>query len=151
MTKKQENINRKGCFCGINTIGHLYVPLKNPKWPHKSTGAGHFVSQIWKLAATLDMPTFVVSDAATVTNLELLQNLRDTRSDHTLYGILNYTKTPGGARLLRSNILQPPCGEFLFFRLHYCSHCFIDVTKYRGVTMQISRLRSDTLLEKVLF
>ena len=50
-------------------------------------------------------------DAATVTNLELLQNMRDPRSDHTLFGVLNYTRTPGGARLLRSNILQPPCGK----------------------------------------
>lgn len=29
------------------------------------------------------------------------------RSDHTLLGVLNYTKTPGGARRLRSNILEP--------------------------------------------
>jgi DNA mismatch repair ATPase MutS len=42
-------------------------------------------------------------------NLELLQNIRDSKSEHTLYGVLNYTKTVGGARLLRANILQPPC------------------------------------------
>ena len=60
-----------------------------------------------------DYTDVFVPDAATVTNLELLQNLRDPKSDHTLYGILNFTKTPGGARLLRSNILQPPCGERL--------------------------------------
>ncbi|KAK3083385.1 hypothetical protein FSP39_021201 [Pinctada imbricata] len=48
-------------------------------------------------------------DAASAKKLELLQNLRDPRSDHTLYGIINYTKTSGGARLLRANILQPPC------------------------------------------
>ncbi|XP_052784733.1 mutS protein homolog 4-like [Mya arenaria] len=47
-------------------------------------------------------------DMSTARNLELLQNQRDPRSDHTLYGVLNYTKTSGGARLLRSNILQPP-------------------------------------------
>lgn len=29
------------------------------------------------------------------------------RSDHTLLGVLNYTKTPGGGRRLRSNILEP--------------------------------------------
>lgn len=51
-----------------------------------------------------------VVDASTAKNLELLQNLRDPTSDITLYGILNYTKTPGGARLLRANILQPPSG-----------------------------------------
>ncbi|XP_045212131.2 mutS protein homolog 4-like isoform X2 [Mercenaria mercenaria] len=47
-------------------------------------------------------------DVSTAKNLELLQNQRDPHSDHTLYGILNYTKTVAGARLLRSNILQPP-------------------------------------------
>lgn len=29
------------------------------------------------------------------------------RSEHTLLGVLNHTKTPGGARRLRSNILEP--------------------------------------------
>lgn len=29
------------------------------------------------------------------------------RSDHTLLGVLNYTETAGGARRLRSNILEP--------------------------------------------
>ncbi|XP_056009857.1 mutS protein homolog 4-like isoform X2 [Ostrea edulis] len=48
-------------------------------------------------------------DATTAVNLELLQNIRDSKSEHTLYGVLNYTKTVGGARLLRANILQPPC------------------------------------------
>lgn len=29
------------------------------------------------------------------------------RSEHTLLGVLNHTKTPGGVRRLRSNILEP--------------------------------------------
>lgn len=29
------------------------------------------------------------------------------RNGHTLLGVLNYTKTPGGSRRLRSNILEP--------------------------------------------
>lgn len=29
------------------------------------------------------------------------------RSKHSLLGVLNHTKTPGGARRLRSNILEP--------------------------------------------
>jgi DNA mismatch repair protein MSH4 len=48
-------------------------------------------------------------DVVTAKNLELLGNIRDPASMHSLFGVLNYTKTPGGARLLRSNILQPPC------------------------------------------
>lgn len=46
-------------------------------------------------------------DAATVKNLELLQNLQDPMSTDSLFGVLNHTQTQSGARLLRSNILQP--------------------------------------------
>uniref|UniRef100_A0A8C7R2M7 MutS homolog 4 n=1 Tax=Oncorhynchus mykiss TaxID=8022 RepID=A0A8C7R2M7_ONCMY len=46
-------------------------------------------------------------DSASATNLELVVNNRDHRSEHTLLGVLNYTKTPGGGRRLRSNILEP--------------------------------------------
>lgn len=57
----------------------------------------------------------ITADAVTARNLELLENKRDTKSSHSLYGVLNYTHTPGGARLLRSNILQPSSG--------ICYHC----------------------------
>ena len=50
-------------------------------------------------------------DVVTSRNLELLVNLRDPHSQHTLFGVLNFTKTPPGARLLRSSILQPPSSE----------------------------------------
>lgn len=33
--------------------------------------------------------------------------LVSSRSEHSLLGVLNHTKTPGGARRLRSNILEP--------------------------------------------
>lgn len=60
----------------------------------------------------------------TATSLELLENKRDPRSSHTLFGILNYTHTAGGARLLRSNILQPTSGIYLYndqrFQQHLC-------------------------------
>lgn len=46
-------------------------------------------------------------DISTIHALELVQNLRDTKSRDCLYGFLNNTLTPMGARLLRSNILQP--------------------------------------------
>lgn len=40
-------------------------------------------------------------------SLELAQNAIDARSRHSLYGLLNHTVTPGGARLLKSSILSP--------------------------------------------
>jgi DNA mismatch repair protein MSH4 len=46
-------------------------------------------------------------DMSTIYSLELVQNLRDPKSRNCLFGLLNETMTPMGARLLRSNILQP--------------------------------------------
>ncbi|XP_065529076.1 mutS protein homolog 4 isoform X6 [Lathamus discolor] len=46
-------------------------------------------------------------DSSSAQNLELVINNRDSRNGHTLFGVLNYTKTPGGSRRLRSNILEP--------------------------------------------
>nr|XP_025972195.1 mutS protein homolog 4 [Dromaius novaehollandiae] len=46
-------------------------------------------------------------DSSSAQNLELVTNNRDSRNGHTLFGVLNYTKTSGGSRRLRSNILEP--------------------------------------------
>lgn len=46
-------------------------------------------------------------DLATIKSLELVQNLQTAKSKDCLFGLLNETLTPMGARLLRSNILQP--------------------------------------------
>lgn len=47
-------------------------------------------------------------DLSTIRSLELTQNLQNAHSKDCLFGLLNQTLTPMGARLLRSNILQPP-------------------------------------------
>ncbi|KAJ5924291.1 hypothetical protein N7466_008478 [Penicillium verhagenii] len=49
-------------------------------------------------------------DLQTIVSLELIQNLHAAKSRDSLYGLLNQTLTPMGARLLRSNVLQP-CTE----------------------------------------
>ncbi|KAF6778144.1 hypothetical protein AHF37_02464 [Paragonimus kellicotti] len=41
--------------------------------------------------------------------LELVENTVDHTTRNTLYAAVNFTCTPGGARLLRANILEPPC------------------------------------------
>lgn len=46
-------------------------------------------------------------DVSTISSLELVQNLQNLKSKDCLFGHLNETLTPMGARLLRSNILQP--------------------------------------------
>ncbi|KAF7178451.1 hypothetical protein CNMCM7691_007147 [Aspergillus felis] len=49
-------------------------------------------------------------DLSTISSLELIQNLQNAKSKDSLFGLLNETLTPMGARLLRANILQP-CTE----------------------------------------
>ncbi|KAK5050882.1 hypothetical protein LTR84_003441 [Exophiala bonariae] len=46
-------------------------------------------------------------DPSTLASLELLQNLHNNKSRDSLYGLMNETLTPMGARFLKSNILQP--------------------------------------------
>lgn len=46
-------------------------------------------------------------DLSTIASLELIQNLQNTKSKDCLFGLLNETQTPMGARFLRSNVLQP--------------------------------------------
>ncbi|KAF2156856.1 hypothetical protein K461DRAFT_218151 [Myriangium duriaei CBS 260.36] len=46
-------------------------------------------------------------DSATIKSLELIQNLNNSKSKHCLFGLLNKTHSSMGARLLRSNLLQP--------------------------------------------
>ncbi|KAF2854803.1 DNA mismatch repair protein-like protein MutS [Plenodomus tracheiphilus IPT5] len=46
-------------------------------------------------------------DVSTIYSLELIQNLQNAKSRDCLFGLLNETSTPMGARLLRNNILQP--------------------------------------------
>ncbi len=50
-------------------------------------------------------------DLSTIVSLELIQNLYNAKSNDSLFGLLNETLTPMGARLLRANILQPSTEE----------------------------------------
>ena len=46
-------------------------------------------------------------DLSTIQSLELIQNIHNPKSKECLFGLMNQTLTPMGARLLRSVILQP--------------------------------------------
>ena len=46
-------------------------------------------------------------DLPTIQALELIQNIQNAKSKDCLYGLLNQTMTPMGARLLKNNVLQP--------------------------------------------
>uniref|UniRef100_UPI00398F1709 mutS protein homolog 4 isoform X1 n=1 Tax=Pristiophorus japonicus TaxID=55135 RepID=UPI00398F1709 len=95
-------------------------------------------------------------DSASAQQLELIINNRDPRNNHTLYGVLNYTKTAGGSRRLRSNILEPlvdvetittrlDCvqelleDEDLFFSLQSVISRFLDTDQLLSVLVQIPK------------
>ncbi|CAB1335221.1 unnamed protein product [Coregonus sp. 'balchen'] len=103
-------------------------------------------------------------DSASATNLELVVNNRDHRSEHTLLGVLNYTKTPGGGRRLRSNILEPLLDvdtinirldtiqellqdEELFFGLKNAIGHFLDIDQLLSVLVQIPKQETVQVAE----
>lgn len=61
---------------------------------------------LWGLA-TYSTERFMVVDAATRRNLELVGSLRDGGREGSLLGLLDRTRTPMGARLFRQWLLQP--------------------------------------------
>ncbi|KAG5985048.1 hypothetical protein E4U55_001789 [Claviceps digitariae] len=52
-------------------------------------------------------------------SLEIVQNLRNSKSKDCLFGVLNQTLTSMGSRMLRSNILQPPTKYDTFIAPRY--------------------------------
>ncbi|KAL8734427.1 MAG: hypothetical protein Q9181_003207 [Wetmoreana brouardii] len=85
-------------------------------------------------------------DLSTISSLELIQNLQNPKSRDCLYGILNQTLTPMGARLLKSHLLQPSTDadtlekrydaldelatrEDVFFSIRQALKAFVDVDR----------------------
>ncbi|XP_053247997.1 mutS protein homolog 4 isoform X3 [Podarcis raffonei] len=79
-----------------------------------------------------------------------------SKNGHTLFGVLNYTKTPGGSRRLRSNILEPLIDadtintrldsvqellqeEELFLALQSVISRFLDTDQLLSVLVQIPK------------
>ncbi|CAL1285489.1 unnamed protein product [Larinioides sclopetarius] len=92
---------------------------------------------------------------STARNLELVTNELG-KAEHCLYGVLNHTLTPGGDRLLRANILQPPCDlntintrldciseliekEELFYDLKSVIGKFVDTENLLSLCVQIPK------------
>ncbi|XP_072275595.1 mutS protein homolog 4 [Pyxicephalus adspersus] len=99
-------------------------------------------------------------DSASAQNLELLVNNRDSRNNHSLFGVLNNTKTPGGSRRLRANILEPltdiqtintrlDCiqefleNEELFFSLQSVLSRFLDTEQLLSNLIQIPKQETE--------
>jgi DNA mismatch repair protein MSH4 len=61
-------------------------------------------------AASDNVVVFILSlDMKTAHFLELILSLRGSNNQCSLMGVMNHCHTNGGIRLLRSNILEPPC------------------------------------------
>ncbi|KAM9324666.1 mutS protein homolog 4 [Gastrophryne carolinensis] len=103
-------------------------------------------------------------DSESAQNLELLVNNRDSRNDHSLFGVLNNTKTPGGSRRLRSNILEPltdlntintrlDCiqelleDEDLFFSLQSVLSRFLDTEQLLSNLIQIPKQDTEKVAD----
>ncbi|XP_023683988.2 mutS protein homolog 4 isoform X1 [Paramormyrops kingsleyae] len=103
-------------------------------------------------------------DSTSACNLELVINNRNHRSEYTLLGVLNYTKTPGGGRRLRSNILEPLVDvdsintrldavqellrdEKLFFGMKSAIGHFLDIDQLLSVLVQIPKQETVQVAE----
>ncbi|KAM8930149.1 LOW QUALITY PROTEIN: mutS protein homolog 4 [Pelodytes ibericus] len=91
-------------------------------------------------------------DSASAHNLELLVNNRDSRNGHTLFAVLNYTKTPGGSRRLRSNILEPLIDfETINTRLNCVQEFLAEEEMFFSLQSVLSRfLDTDHLLSNIV-
>ncbi|UPK91984.1 hypothetical protein LCI18_002919 [Fusarium solani-melongenae] len=58
-------------------------------------------------------------DISAIKSLEIMQNLRNPKSKDSLFGLMNHTTTPMGARMLRSSILQPPTRDDAYITPRY--------------------------------
>ncbi|KAG6002884.1 hypothetical protein E4U21_002706 [Claviceps maximensis] len=58
-------------------------------------------------------------DISVLQSLEIVQNMRNSKSKDCLFGVLNQTLTSMGTRMLRSNILQPPTKYDTFIAPRY--------------------------------
>uniref|UniRef100_A0AAA9SW75 MutS protein homolog 4 n=1 Tax=Bos taurus TaxID=9913 RepID=A0AAA9SW75_BOVIN len=74
-----------------------------------------------------------------------------SKNNHTLFGVLNYTKTPGGSRRLRSNILEPLVDvETINMRLDCVQELLQDEELFFGLQSVIARFLDTEQLLSVL-
>jgi len=81
--------------------------------------------------------------------LELILSLRGSNNQCSLMGVMNHCHTNGGIRLLRSNILEPPCLlETILTRLD-CVQEIVETPELH-VTLEVSQLHSVFDHSKIL-
>nr|XP_032800364.1 mutS protein homolog 4-like [Petromyzon marinus] len=90
-------------------------------------------------------------DGTTAANLELLRNSHDPRSSHSLFGVLNYTRTRGGARRLRANIHEPLVDEEMLRSRLDCVDELMQEDNFYRVQAAISQFLNVDHLLSMLF
>ncbi|KKA28412.1 hypothetical protein TD95_000236 [Thielaviopsis punctulata] len=93
-------------------------------------------------------------DISAVQSLELIRNIREPTSKHSLYGLLNHTLTPMGARILRSNILQPSTlkDSFLVPRYAALSELTTNETMFKEIRAALRKFHDiEKILTKIIF
>jgi DNA mismatch repair protein MutS len=80
-------------------------------------------------------------DETTCANLDLIP-LRGRSAEATLLGVMDNTRTPMGARLLRNWLVRPPCSLPLITRRHDAVECFFKTrTVLNALREQLSEVR----------
>ncbi|CAI7861248.1 unnamed protein product, partial [Closterium sp. NIES-53] len=88
-------------------------------------------------------------DATSIQNLEVIEPLpgnseRDGKKKASLFGVLNSTKTVGGARLLKANLLQPlKDKETIKLRLDCLEEIINDESLYSALSNILQQLPKD--------
>ncbi len=98
---KTANLAGFGCenfSTGLTAAGALFTYVSETQ----KTGLSH----IAKITA-IELDNLLIIDESSRRNLEITQSIADGRRQGSLLEVLDFTRTPMGARLLKKNILEP--------------------------------------------
>ncbi|VAW35916.1 DNA mismatch repair protein MutS [hydrothermal vent metagenome] len=98
---KTANLAGFGCenfSTGLTAAGALFTYVSETQ----KTGLSH----IAKITA-MELDNLLIIDESSRRNLEITQSIADGRRQGSLLEVLDFTRTPMGARLLKKNILEP--------------------------------------------
>ncbi|CAK8673692.1 unnamed protein product [Clavelina lepadiformis] len=139
LAMKENNSIEKDVKCKYYCLAACAALVKYVEFIQNAIYASESLSIVYKGS---EQTTLI--DSGTCAVLELLCNLEDSKSRITLFGVLNHTKTHGGAKLLRSNIFQPPNHlETIQARLDCVTELANSSELFFGMQSALSRFEID--------
>lgn len=110
------------------------------------------LTQVQQLRTYFDSE-FMILDAITLRNLEIVRNVRGEGKDLTLLGVLDDTKTPMGGRLLQKWILKPLVSvDDINFRLDAVSQLHSNTLMRFDLRSHLSFVKDvERLLGRILY